>query len=482
MNPNNIELRIPTTENPTIKGTNSSEFETFKMNETNSLVREEVQNSLDVIDAEGGNDITKMDICLCDIEQKDIPCFKEFEQMFKDNKQYWNEKVTDEKTKAFFSGVDKALSQNPLRCLRISDYNNTGLSRDRIGGRCSPFESMILGEGVSDKASGSGGSHGLGKNAAYTTSALRTVVYETYNKENDALTMGVVKAPSYRKDDKHHDGYGFFCNKNSKEYAPVPYIGLDKNFDRAGRIGTDKFILAYNADETNEEIERKIAIAALNSFFVAISQGKLNINCNNNFNISQDTIDELMTKYEIKEGEIDRTSYNQYQTIKNPDSKFPLSIFEDNDVVCYFRQHPEGARRACVVRRTGMKIFDQKNFPTGISFDAVIHIVGAKANDFFKQFENGEHNAWKISDIRKNKEHKKYYDMLFDPIRNIIKEYQEALCGDAIDAEGVSDFLPDAYIETKRAMPKNKNPKTQRNLYKKSKKFNKQYLSFSKRI
>ena len=457
MHSNNIQFKMPSTESPMIKGTNSSEFETFQMNKNNSLVREEIQNSLDVIDAEGNNDVTKIDFCTYNISPQEIPCHKEYIQMFKDNEEYWDKKVTSEKSKKVFRKINHIFSQKQIRCLRISDYNQTGLTQENIDGRCSPYESLVFGEGVSDKASGSGGSHGLGKNAAYTSSETRTVIYSTINKEKNALSIGVVKAPSYKKDKKDYDGCGFFCAANSSNFEPTQYLNLDKNFDRAGRIGTDKHIIAYNPEETIEEINKQITIAVLNNFFPAIVNSKLIVNCNNSFEISNSTIASFMNDYEKKEGEIDKTAYNQYMTMQSPDKIINLSLFEENDVICYFRQHSEGSRRVAIVRRTGMKIFDQKNFPSGVLFDGLIHIVGEKANDYFKQFENGEHNAWRISEIKKNTEHKKYYDMLLTPIRDMVKECQQSLCGDSIDIEGVSDFLPEAYIKsTKSTCKQNK--------------------------
>lgn len=456
MSINDMQLKMPATESPVIRGTNSSEFDIFQMNKIHSVLKEEAQNSLDATDAEKSGAKTVMDLHLYNYPTKLLPCYHAMLQMIIDNETYWAKKVTSEKTKEVFRNMKNVLSNEMIRILRISDYNNIGLSQDQIDGRCSPYESLVFGEGVSDKASGSGGSYGLGKNAAFTASAIRTVLYSTYNKEGNSLSIGVIKAPSYKKDGKDYEGYGFLCNKNKSGYEPTSYINLDDSFNRAGRLGTDKYILGYNVEETEEEIEKQVCIAAFNNFFAAFLNDTLLINYNDTIEISKDTIEDIANKYEKKDGEIEKTSYNQYMTMKNPDQKRLITLFEKDDVEIYFRQHVEGKRRVGIVRRTGMKIFDHKGYPTGVQFDAVIHIKGIKANDFFKQFENGEHNAWKMSEIMNNPEYKKYYTMLTKPVREMVAECQASICGDAVDVEGVSDFLPDAYIESKRSGTKSK--------------------------
>ena len=85
----------------------------------------------------------------------------------------------DEKEIAFFEQAARVLQKGPLKVLRISDSNTTGLiGPPEIPGNS--FHSLVKGSGVSKKLDpASGGSFGIGKNAVYAISDLQTVFYST---------------------------------------------------------------------------------------------------------------------------------------------------------------------------------------------------------------------------------------------------------------------------------------------------------------
>lgn len=62
-------------------------------------------------------------------------------------------------------------------CLRISDFNTTGLYG--LKDEDSPWHYLIHGTGLSSKSGSSGGSKGIGKYATFVASAFNTVFYET---------------------------------------------------------------------------------------------------------------------------------------------------------------------------------------------------------------------------------------------------------------------------------------------------------------
>lgn len=62
---------------------------------------------------------------------------------------------------------------------------------------------------VSDKTSSSGGSFGIGKDAAFACSELRTVFYNTYNQDGEKRLKVQLNCLLYRDDDKNYDGFGF---------------------------------------------------------------------------------------------------------------------------------------------------------------------------------------------------------------------------------------------------------------------------------
>ena len=74
--------------------------------------------------------------------------------------------------------------------LRVSDFNTIGLKG--VNSRSSsPWTNLVKAQGVSDKASTDGGSFGIGKNAAYACSDLRTIIYSTLTVDGEVGTQGV---------------------------------------------------------------------------------------------------------------------------------------------------------------------------------------------------------------------------------------------------------------------------------------------------
>lgn len=441
-------FRMCKTDSPIRKGTNISEIEIFKGNPFNSFVREEIQNSLDVANAEDTTNPTIYEINVFQITQDEFPCFGEFSQMVSDNKQSWNTYSSDKKSFNFFDNVEKTMKRKKVWCLRSSDYNNTGVSRNSIDGKLSPYDSLIMGDATSDKHSGSGGSFGIGKNAAYTLTDLRTVVYSTITRDNEAFSVGVCKFPCYSKDGINYDGTGFFCSSTSETIEPFSFLNLDPSHNRGGKIGLDKYILGYNGVTDEKELKTLLLKTVFDNFFPAIVNKNLIVRFRD-MEISASTIDNLIKKYFKNTEDLDKYSYNQYQTMLNPDKIIKLSIFEEDDVVCYYRSSNDGTRKVGIARRTGLKILNRGHITSSVGFDGLVWLRGKIVNDFFQRFENPEHNAWYMDMIKKMNA-KKQFDALFEPFRKIIADLLKETTGSTIEAEGIAEFFPDSYASSSR--------------------------------
>ncbi|MCG8391719.1 MAG: hypothetical protein MI745_01410, partial [Pseudomonadales bacterium] len=84
----------------------------------------------------------------------------------------------DEKEIQFFERARRIVSAAHIDLLHVIDEGTTGLIGPCEPG--TPYHALIKAKGVSKKGDDtSGGSFGIGKNAAYAVSALRTVFYST---------------------------------------------------------------------------------------------------------------------------------------------------------------------------------------------------------------------------------------------------------------------------------------------------------------
>jgi hypothetical protein len=160
-------------------GLNDSGIETFKGVPYESLAREVIQNSLDATRKELGAPV-QVHFELHHVPRNIFPCADSFIDILKACK---SEKPDHEETQKFFSAAISLMEKEELSVLKISDYNTTGLLGSSGSGNINDWENLIKSSGSSDKGSGKGGSFGIGKNAPFVCSRLRTVCYSTLDKD-----------------------------------------------------------------------------------------------------------------------------------------------------------------------------------------------------------------------------------------------------------------------------------------------------------
>ena len=107
-----------------ITGIGDSGVETFKGSPIRSLAREVCQNSLDakINDSEP----VRVEFRLFTINSSEVPGRDYLEEVFHKSLDYWSAQKAD-KAKIFFKKAIKTIKGPKLTCLRISDFNTTGL-------------------------------------------------------------------------------------------------------------------------------------------------------------------------------------------------------------------------------------------------------------------------------------------------------------------------------------------------------------------
>lgn len=199
-----------------IFGIADSGIETFKGTPIKSLAREICQNSLDA-GIENGKPV-KIEFSTFEIEPKSIPDFSNLEYALEQCLDFWSQQKSD-KAKTFFRKALGAIHKPTILCLRISDFNTSGLTGAREEYN-SPWSNLIKSSGASDKGGSNGGSFGIGKFAPYACSSIRTVFYSTNDIEGASASQGVSRLTSFKnKKSEITQGTGFYGNdKNSPTY------------------------------------------------------------------------------------------------------------------------------------------------------------------------------------------------------------------------------------------------------------------------
>ncbi len=464
----NMVLMMPKTESISLTGINEGNIETFKNTPMLSLTKEELQNSSDGRDKSNDAPVF-VEFNDFYLNTSDIPDLATLKSTFLQEKEFWDAFTEkDKKAVEFFDNAIEILSKDKIRCLRISDSNTTGL----LGideEFSSPWNNLVVNTNVSDKAGDDGGSFGIGKNAAFASTHLRLVFYNTINQDNEKAFQGVIKLPSYKHNGENFVGTAFYSLKDTKQKPIRESLSLDPTYTRTD-VGMDKYIVGFGEDLDDESLKDEIIISAIQNFLYSFYTGKLIVKYKDVF-VDQEHLDAIIKKYSDK---IDDVTLEMYETLIDPDKTFEISVIDDNDVKMYIKLDPNYSRRANIVRGNGMKVFDMGNISGRIGFSAVVFLEGKNVNAYFKKLENPEHNKWAMDRAKNKWEAIENRKKITDPLKNYITEMHRQNLGDEIDSDGMGEYLPYTYThgknnkveglsnqvkeEKKKAKPKVKQP------------------------
>lgn len=440
------------------RGMSTGDSETFKGRPHQAFAREIVQNS---VDARRSKTLpVKIEFSTFSIELSDLPDKTSLSTAVRRCKEYWSYKADYIKA---YSDIEAAISQNTMRCLRISDFNTKGV----IGVESdvetkNPFHALTKGTGVSEKEDDvAGGSKGVGKNAAMLMSEIRTIFYSTHT------CMALDKTPT------EHKGFlgvadfvsGYVdddLDNEKRDYTQGPgYFGLDEYnrpipglFDidplftqRESECGTDVYVMGFD-DEAGWE--KEVINSILDSFLVAIVKGDLEIKINN-LEINKRTIEDLINDSNI----IYKSNYGslicQYRMLTG-DAAVRVYDIETEYGNCDLYVLPLSAEddaiathKCVMVRYPLMKI---KTFDLGASFRvSALCIIGESSlGKVLRDIENAEHTDWQTKRIKDKNKRRELENVIADIRRQITENVLECLqMGDLepLDPNGAGDFLPD---------------------------------------
>jgi hypothetical protein len=217
-------------------GFHDAGVETFKGNLERYLAREVIQNSLDARDDSNKPVLVRFE--LLQLAASSIPDFKNLAATFVRCADYWK---GVQKTKEFFERAQKLARAKTVTALRIGDFNTRGVTGTDTE-RTDCWYSLIRCSGSSSKSTGEGGSFGIGKNAPFAASQMRTVLYSTMTKNRDLAFQGVAKLVTH----VHPEGgnaqhIGYLGGPSGSSVRNKKEISAD--FVRS-KPGTDLIILA----------------------------------------------------------------------------------------------------------------------------------------------------------------------------------------------------------------------------------------------
>lgn len=423
-------------------GLDNADMETFKKDVMASLARELCQNSVDAKNKDVKGPV-RLEIKMFDVPRSSIPWINELTDQIDACIDTWQNNKKESKALAV---MKQKITEPTITCLRISDFNTTGLYG--LDGQDTPWHYLIHGSGISGKGGTSGGSKGIGKFATFVASSFNTVFYSTKTVRGECGYEGISKLCSAKMPGttEKTQGIGYFGSSEMNEPILEEFV-LDKTFKRSEKqYGTDIYIIGFKAAKG---WKNDIVCKVLDSFMSAVVYETLEVQVEDTL-ISANTLGDVIESGLITKNE--KSIRSQYLMLTDKEHRYEdvIDMGELGQVKLfmmeYGKENEKLATNDCVmIRYPYMKI---KNTPklTTLPCSAMCIIGDTELNQIFREVENPQHTDWefkRLDDAAVQAEVRSLYKELLDKIKETITKHLVTNDNTQTDVEGASEFLPD---------------------------------------
>lgn len=436
-----LRWRFPANEAGEDEGLADSGIETFRGSPFSGLARECAQNSLDA--ARPAADDSAEQVVVSFVKQTvptaSIPNVSELLAAVEDCLSRARE-TAQEKEVAFFVRACQMLRNDSIDVLQVVDEGTTGLVGPCLPG--TPFHALVKSKGVSRKDDDtSGGSFGIGKNAVYAVSALRSVFYSTVYCDSDDIDQFLAQGKAILVSHRSASGMEFkatgYCGQ-AEQYMPVSDRAVLPEWLCREERGTTVSALGFLAEEG---WEWSMTASLVCNFFAAIHREKIKFEIDGDLIIDRDSLRGLFDRAEVVEAaqakgfqdEL-KTSHNLYRCLTSPlkqsyDKEFPnlgtirLSLLIEDKL-----QKAVGMIRHGMFITSNFRNFRDNllRFPLQKDFIAVIEPYDHAAASNIRALESPRHDELspeRIDDPKLKKQLRQAVDSMNAWVRETIKRH-----------------------------------------------------------
>ena len=409
-------------------GFHDAGVETFKGNLDRYLARELIQNSLDArLDPEKP---VHVKFELLSLERGQIPGMDYLQETFGRCATYWK---GHDKVYAFFQQAAELAAQPRLTALKVGDYNTTGVPGTDTD-RTKNWYHLIRCAGSSSKWGGEGGSFGIGKNAPFAASRLRTVFYSTKTAEDGGAFQGVSTLVSHILPDGSTAQPTGFLGGEHGESIRVP--GHIPHEFRRTECGLDIVALEYPAIAS---WQNDLVYSVLDNFWPAIDFGDLVVTVGEQI-IDRSNLPKLLNAFS---GHEDFTAHFFYQAYKSPTNRFNEYLPTIQECSLYLvAGDMDLPKRVAMVRKTGMVIHQRGYLRSLLPFCGVFLCRNEEGNRVLRDMEPPRHDTWD-PDHPERGANKKVEKEYMDFIKECIKKLVPIDDSKVISIPDLNRFLPD---------------------------------------
>ena len=275
--------------------------------------------------------------------------------------------------------------------------------------------------GLSQKGEGSGGSYGIGKYAPFAVSALRTVFYWTYCKENgrDIEKLQGKAVLMSHDGGERMQGTGFFGIKKGCEPLRKSIPECLRHTYRGDPVyGTSLLVMGFSE---KTQWQKRIASSVIENYFYAIAKGTLKVMVEPDEGVDdQQEIDidsrTLASWFDRLEGtseqeEEDGNALTRAKAYYECVNEAPWAEKQDPDLghcKLFVKLGAGLPSRVALVRRTGMLVTDQQTglvrFSSHQDFAAMCVFEDPNGNELLRLMESPQHDKFEPDRLPKGDE------------------------------------------------------------------------------
>jgi hypothetical protein len=383
-------------------GPNDPIHQTYKGNPYYSIVREAIQNSLDVVN--DNSSPVKVTFTYFDLDRINFPGFFQLEEHIKQSSEFYKNnrdaKILFGSMLSYLNGTEKGKKKLKISCLKISDSNTKGMPYLK-GDTESPFYAFLRSKGVSIKMiGGAGGSFGFGKGAYFVLSPIKTVIVSSMDANNKVYFEGATWLTTHNNENGAKlTAYGFYDNNIGEPV--VTEDNIPEMFVRE-EVGTNINIIGLWEDVDRDRLMVK---SVLNNFWLAIHDKKLIVTINDTV-ISRENLEQIIDEYFPNEYESGNASEIEtwnpkpyYKAVKYTGANDQFKIFAEEleilgRVKLYVYLEKGLPNRTSFFRKPKMVVFKRTNRKIN-GYAAVFTCDDDNGNEILRQLENPAHNEWR---------------------------------------------------------------------------------------
>jgi hypothetical protein len=439
-------------------GPNNAAIEHFSATPYPSLIRESIQNSLDVVLDK--NQPVRMQFKFGQLKAKTYTGFYKLREHINGALKLYGDKAEKEYRPMLEQFEQTYNFQDALFFIKVSDFNTQGM--DYVPNN-SPFHAFIRAIGLTVKnEESSGGSFGFGKSAYFLMSPIHTVLVSTMTKEGKFFFEGAAQLCTHLFKDEDgnevkYQHYGYYDNQEGHQPASLP-TDIPNKFRRE-EVGTDIFIMGVDGSTEKQQAAYKEMIeATLRHFWLAILHKKLIVEIGET-RIDDQSLNDLMLAHFPSFIDKSRVGddYNPrpyYEAVKNAELSSSFVHLKNRlpilgDVNLFVWKNKE-ARDSVIYMRKQRMFINRNRFYSSYGYSAVFLCTDTHGNKLLKSIEDPSHKKW---EPRRNpsKGHA-IFDEINDFVSSSIQDMFVSDTGGPLTVTGLEDYLfvPEELVATDR--------------------------------